>query len=199
MASEAADRTIDELLERYLGLLDQHATLRASLAATQRDTFQSLARANFSAPRGARYGPDQYDARMQASRRVVITVEEESGPPTFTVTDDAVRSGGGEEAKEEKDNVAGKGVAAAAAAAAAAGRNDPIRWFGVLVPQALRDAQRHARTAVQDVIPRLASVEAEMAHVEVEVRRARKRRAKARGGGQEQDVGSTAQTVSASS
>ncbi|KAM3561408.1 hypothetical protein ARSEF4850_003234 [Beauveria asiatica] len=190
MASEAADRTIDELLERYLGLLDQHATLRASLAATQRDTFQSLARANFSAPRGARYGPDQYDARMQASRRVVITVEEESGPPTFTVTDDAVRLGGGEEEKE----VAGKGVAAAAA-----GRNDPIRWFGVLVPQALRDAQRHARRAVQDVIPRLASVEAEMAHVEVEVRRARKRRAKARGGGQEQDVGSTAQTVSASS
>ncbi|KAK8143590.1 hypothetical protein G3M48_006993 [Beauveria asiatica] len=194
MASEAADRTIDELLERYLGLLDQHATLRASLAATQRDTFQSLARANFSAPRGARYGPDQYDARMQASRRVVITVEEESGPPTFTVTDDAVRLGGGEEEEEEK--VAGKGVAAAAAAAV---RNDPIRWFGVLVPQALRDAQRHARTAVQDVIPRLASVEAEMAHVEIEVRRARKRRAKASGGGQEQDVGSTAQTVSASS
>ncbi|KAM3449696.1 hypothetical protein MY3296_006673 [Beauveria thailandica] len=194
MTSEAADRTIDELLERYLGLLDQHATLRASLAATQRDTFQSLARANFSAPRGARYGPDQYDARMQASRRVVITVEEESGPPTFTVTDDAVRLGGGVEAKEEKE-VAGKGVAAAAAAV----RNDPIRWFGVLVPQALRDAQRHARTAVQDVIPRLASVEAEMAHVEIEVRRARKRRAKASGGGQEQDVERTAQTVSASS
>ncbi|KAM3444575.1 hypothetical protein NHJ13734_001225 [Beauveria thailandica] len=198
MASEAADRTIDELLERYLGLLDQHATLRASLAATQRDTFQSLARANFSAPRGARYGPDQYDARMQASRRVVITLEEESGPPTFTVTDDAVRLvGGKEEEEEEKDKVAGKGVAAAKAAAAV--RNDPIRWFGVLVPQALRDAQRHARTAVQDVIPRLASVEAEMAHVEIEVRRARKRRAKASGGGQEQDVGSTAQTVSASS
>ncbi|KAM3431102.1 hypothetical protein MY4824_007303 [Beauveria thailandica] len=195
MASEAADRTIDELLERYLGLLDQHATLRASLAATQRDTFQSLARANFSAPRGARYGPDQYDARMQASRRVVIAVEEESGPPTFTVTDDAVRSRGGKEEEEkDKDKVAGKGVAAAAAV-----RNDPIRWFGVLVPQALRDAQRHARTAVQDVIPRLASVEAEMAHVEIEVRRARKRRAKASAGGQEQDVERTAQTVSASS
>ncbi|OAA47397.1 hypothetical protein BBO_02852 [Beauveria brongniartii RCEF 3172] len=199
MASEAADRTIDELLERYLGLLDQHATLRASLAATQQATLQSLARANFSAPRGARYGPDQYDARMQASRRVVITVEEKSGPPTFTVTDDAVGSGGGEEEEEEgekeeeeKEEGARKGVAAAV-------RDDPIRWFGLLVPQALRDAQSHARKAVQDVIPRLASVQAEMAHVEIEVRRARKRRAKASGGSPKQDVGSTAQTVSASS
>ncbi|KAM3462687.1 hypothetical protein BB8028_0001g07200 [Beauveria bassiana] len=198
MASEAADRTIDELLERYLGLLDQHATLRASLAATQQDTLHSLARANFFAPRGARYGPDQYDARMQASRRVVITVEDKSAPPTFTVTeeDDAVvgstrKEGGG----------GGGGEEGAGKDAAAARNDDPIRWFGVLVPQALRDAQNHARRAVQDVIPRLASVQAEMAHVEIEVRRARKRRAKASGGGgQKQDVvGSTAQTVSASS
>ncbi|KAM0740259.1 hypothetical protein ACQRIT_005443 [Beauveria bassiana] len=197
MASEAADRTIDELLERYLDLLDQHATLRASLAATQQDTLHSLARANFSAPRGARYGPDQYDARMQASRRVVIAGEDKSAPPTFTVTeeDDAVvgstREGGGGGGGEEG---AGKDAAAA--------RDDPIRWFGVLVPQALRDAQSHARRAVQDVIPRLASVQAEIAHVEIEVRRARKRRAKASSGGgsQKQDVvGSTAQTVSASS
>ncbi|KAM3521348.1 hypothetical protein NHJ13051_006288 [Beauveria bassiana] len=197
MASEAADRTIDELLERYLGLLDQHATLRASLAAAQQDTLHSLARANFSAPRGARYGPDQYDARMQASRRVVIVVEDKSAPPTFTVTeDDAVvgstREGGGG---------GGGGGEEGAGKDAAAARDDPIRWFGVLVPQALRDAQSHARRAVQDVIPRLASVQVEMAHVEIEVRRARKRRAKASGGGgQKQDVvGSTAQTVSASS
>ncbi|KAM3512850.1 hypothetical protein MY11210_003480 [Beauveria gryllotalpidicola] len=189
MASEAANRTIDELLERYLGLVDQYAALRASLAAAQQATLQSLARANFSAPRGARYGPDQYDARMQASRRVVIAVEEESGPPTFTVTEGAVGSGGGGE-----EEGAGKDAAAVAAV-----RDDPIRWFGVLVPQALRDAQSHARRAVQDVMPRLASVQAEMAHVEIEVRRARKRRAKASGGGQKQDVGSTAQTVSASS
>ncbi|EJP68837.1 Coiled-coil domain-containing protein 115 [Beauveria bassiana] len=194
MASEAADRTIDELLERYLGLLDQHATLRASLAAAQQDTLHSLARANFSAPRGARYGPDQYDARMQASRRVVIAVEDKSAPPTFTVTE------------EDNDAVVGstregRGGEEGAGKDAAAARDDPIRWFGVLVPQALRDAQSHARRAVQDVIPRLASVQAEMAHVEIEVRRARKRRAKASGGGgQKQDVvGSTAQTVSASS
>ncbi|KAM3510161.1 hypothetical protein MY10362_000200 [Beauveria mimosiformis] len=197
MASEAADRTIDELLERYLGLLDEHATLRASLAATQQATLQSLARANFSAPRGARYGPDQYDARMQASRRVVIAVEKELGPPTFTVTDYVVGPEGGKE-EEEEEGGARKGVAAAAAAAAAV-RDDPIRWFGVLVPQALRDTQSHARRAVQDVIPRLASVQAEMAHVEIEVRRARKRRAKASGASQKQDVGSTAQTASASS
>ena len=56
---------------------------------------------------------------------------------------------------------------------------DPLRWFGILTPLPLRQAQGQAIRAVEEVIPRLASVSAEMARVELEVRRARKRRAKA--------------------
>ncbi|KAK4106846.1 hypothetical protein N658DRAFT_491470 [Parathielavia hyrcaniae] len=56
---------------------------------------------------------------------------------------------------------------------------DPLRWFGILTPLPLRQAQGHAIQAVEDVIPRLATLSVEMGLVELEVRRARKRRAKA--------------------
>jgi len=56
---------------------------------------------------------------------------------------------------------------------------DPLRWFGILTPLPLRQAQSNAIRVVEEVIPRLATLSAEMAEVELEVRRARKRRAKA--------------------
>jgi hypothetical protein len=56
---------------------------------------------------------------------------------------------------------------------------DPLRWFGILTPLALRQAQVQAIKAVEEIIPRLATLSVEMAAVELEVRRARKRRAKA--------------------
>ncbi|ATY63630.1 hypothetical protein A9K55_008494 [Cordyceps militaris] len=149
MASEA-DQAIDGLLERYLVLVDQYAALSASLSAAQQRTFHALARARFTVDRGGGVGRDQYDERMQASRRVVVS-RPAAAPPTFAVT-------------AEGRNAAG---------------NNPLRWFGVLVPQALRDAQSEAVRTVEDILPRLASVQAEMAQVEIEVRRARKRRAKA--------------------
>jgi hypothetical protein len=56
--------------------------------------------------------------------------------------------------------------------------NNPLRWFGILTPLPLRQAQAQAITAVDELIPRLATVSAEMAGVELAVRRARKRRGK---------------------
>jgi hypothetical protein len=56
--------------------------------------------------------------------------------------------------------------------------NNPLRWFGILTPLPLRQAQAQAITAAEELIPRLASVSAEMAGVELAVRRARKRRGK---------------------
>ncbi len=56
---------------------------------------------------------------------------------------------------------------------------DPIRMFGILTPQALRLAQGSAVKVVEDLVPRLASVDAEMKEVEIKIRRARKHRAKA--------------------
>lgn len=227
---------IDALLERYLGLLDEYTALRADLARLQAQCFQHLARANFAAERGARYGADCYDERMQASRGVVVDVGDGSASssaaatgrdddeknqyhyvnvvssllsssPTFRVVafpgdDGDDGNDGGDKAEEEEP------VAAAAAAEESAPKdddddeaettttnppppyhhrskqqtiqkNDPLRWFGLLTPAALRQTQACAVHVVADIIPRLVSVDAAMRDVEIAVRRARKRRAKA--------------------
>ncbi|KAK4180012.1 hypothetical protein QBC36DRAFT_49567 [Triangularia setosa] len=57
--------------------------------------------------------------------------------------------------------------------------NEPLRWFGILTPFPLRQAQAQAKKAVEDVIPRLASLSEQMKALELEVRRERKKRAKA--------------------
>ena len=55
---------------------------------------------------------------------------------------------------------------------------DPIRWFGILVPPALRSAQSTFTDAVQNLIPSLAAVVAEMRNFEIEIARLRKKIAK---------------------
>ncbi|KAI1282439.1 hypothetical protein F5Y07DRAFT_239664 [Xylaria sp. FL0933] len=270
---------IEDLLERYLHLLHDYTTLREELTALQTGMYQNIARANFAAERGLRFGQDYYDDRMQASRRLVIscdsqdqdqaqassenqdrkTVMPSSIVTSFAVIDLAatvVRTpaliGDDPEAKNEAPNPhphpspkAGAEAESAEqsapniekvrsaptpletdAAAAAQPRdrnggtttgeqhppnssppsppppplpevaekekgtgtaatlqkkksNDPLRWFGLLTPMPLRQAQAQSIRAVEHVIPRLATLDAEMAAVEIEVRRARKRRAKA--------------------
>ncbi|RAH75539.1 uncharacterized protein BO66DRAFT_363465 [Aspergillus aculeatinus CBS 121060] len=61
---------LDDLLERYLHLLDQHQRLQADLGARLSSGFISLAQANFTCSPGRRYGADYYDERMKATRRV---------------------------------------------------------------------------------------------------------------------------------
>lgn len=191
--------TIDTLLERYLSLLDEYTTLRTELGRLQTSMFQHLARANFSAERGMRYGPDSYDERMQATRRVktslrgevpvfrVTTCDELSSgaaetPPSGLVSDPPAgaaaetETGRPDEAvsAEEEDKVREKGDEAKRQRL-----KDPLRWFGVLTPLALRQTQGCAIEAVDQVIPKLLSVDAAMQDVEIQVRRARKKRAKA--------------------
>lgn len=171
---------IDSLLQRYLLLLDEYTQLRAKLSELQTGLYQNLARANFSAAHGIRYGQDYYDDRMKATRRLDVESESssEASPATFRLVHtppakedvpvDEEKAGQEKEApKEETKQQARKPPA------------DPLRWFGILVPPSLRHAQSQAIQAVEDIVPRLATVSAEMASVEVEVRRARKRRAKA--------------------
>lgn len=198
--------TIDSLLERYLGLLDEYTTLRARLSQLQTGMFQHLARANFSAERGMRYGPDFYDERMQALRQVSISTTG-GGLPIFTVSHSS-RTRGDDDDDPSSQNPPSDGVSPAeeekkaAAAEEAAGEKpvpagddkadseagpkkqiaarDPLRWFGVLTPLSLRQTQACAAEAVDEVIPRLASLSAEMQDLEIQVRRARKKRAKER-------------------
>jgi hypothetical protein len=86
--------------------------------------------------------------------------QQEPTPQTTTPTD---------EAKEDKPSTKNP---------SSTKKNDPLRWFGILTPPALRQAQSHAIQAVERLIPQLATISAEMAAVELAVRRARKRRAK---------------------
>ncbi|KAI1451025.1 hypothetical protein F5Y02DRAFT_366732 [Annulohypoxylon stygium] len=184
---------IDKLLERYLHLLHEYTTLRDQLSSLQTGMYQNIARANFAAERGLRFGQDHYDERMQASRTVLITKDEdqESPVPKFAIeaepkesgkgaasngdgAEDVVAEGGGEKKEADVDAAADVDVSPPKIQ-----RKDPLRWFGLLTPMALRQAQAQSIEAVEQVIPRLVSVNAEMAQVEIEVRRARKKRAKA--------------------
>ena len=51
---------------------------------------------------------------------------------------------------------------------------DPLNWFGILIPPALRASQSSFKSAVIDIIPALANTTNEMKKVEIEVRRTRK-------------------------
>ncbi|KAK2004922.1 hypothetical protein LX36DRAFT_239116 [Colletotrichum falcatum] len=203
---------VDGLLERYLVLLDEYTVLRERLGKAQAGMYQNIARANFSAERGIRYGPDYYDERMRASRVLEISADGR-GVPRFqikpadavtpsTTADMEVEAetreaqgqkvegqapGGADEApRDESETTSVDGVKGETQAEEdekttkhRKKSNDPLRWFGILAPLPLRQAQTLSIQAVQDIIPRLASVDAEMKDVEIEVRRARKRRAKA--------------------
>lgn len=181
----AEQRHIDNLLQRYLCLLDEYVRLRASLSDLQRDVYQNIARANFSAERGMRYGQDSYDERMRASRLLTIDRDEAHVPvfavngasshaptPTATAADDEKQPVDEHEQSGEEHHVAGEEADRGQTA------KDPLRWFGLLAPTPLRKAQSLSVDMVEHVIPQLASVHAEMLTVEIAVRRARKRRAK---------------------
>lgn len=172
---------IDELLERYLGLLNEYTVLRQSLSQLQSGVYQNIARANFSGERGMRYGQDHYDERMQAARRLAIGVDDKL-QPIFTVVDALV-----EEPEEPKNEISeetekqsdGNDEKPALKEKKKNKNKNPLHWFGLFAPMPLRTAQTQSIQAVEDVIPRLVSVNAEMLSLEIEVRRARKRRAKA--------------------
>ncbi|KAG6011762.1 hypothetical protein E4U54_007918 [Claviceps lovelessii] len=89
---------IDNLLQRHLALLDQYTSLRERLSRLHSSTLQDIARANFSAQRGQRFGQDQYDGRMRALRRVVVEGEKR-------VRICVVRGGGEDETGEDETGV----------------------------------------------------------------------------------------------
>ncbi|EGY14870.1 hypothetical protein VD0002_g2281 [Verticillium dahliae] len=173
---------IDELLERYLGLLDQYTNLRAALNEAQSAVYQNLARANFSAERGVRYGPDYYDERMQATR--VLAVEgPDSDAPRFSSLlvnePEAKPKPAPEQEAEPADEHEASTETQAEEKTTRPRPRDPLRWFGILAPMPLRQAQAQAVRAVEDVVPQLVTVDAEMKGLEIQIRRARKKRAKA--------------------
>ncbi|KAJ5971048.1 uncharacterized protein N7479_000966 [Penicillium vulpinum] len=76
VALEDSVQCLDILLEQYLQLLDRQQKLHSSLAEQLSSGFFALAQANFSSPPGRRYGPDYYDSRMKATRKISIQFEQ---------------------------------------------------------------------------------------------------------------------------
>ncbi|PTB61674.1 hypothetical protein BBK36DRAFT_44263, partial [Trichoderma citrinoviride] len=183
---------IDSLLERYLSLLDEYTRLRQDLSRLQSGVYQNIARANFTGERGMRYGQDHYDERMRAIR--VLRIDEAAGGgggelsgglPRFTVRN-LMASSAAAAADEEADENEKKSERSRNEKQAGKKKQktektsrNPLHWYGLLAPLPLRTAQALSVQAVEQVIPRLVSVNAEMERVEIEIRRARKKRAKA--------------------
>ncbi|KAF9245521.1 hypothetical protein DTO027I6_8237 [Penicillium roqueforti] len=82
VALEDSVQCLDTLLEKYLHLLDRQQKLQSSLAGHLSSGFFALAQANFSSPPGRRYGPDYYDGRMKATRKISIQSEQDTEKPT---------------------------------------------------------------------------------------------------------------------
>ncbi|KAJ3528093.1 hypothetical protein NM208_g10376 [Fusarium decemcellulare] len=189
---------IDELLERYLGLLDEYTQLRQKLSELQSGVYQNIARANFTGERGMRYGQNHYDDRMQATRLLVIDVEKTEAPAFSIVnarmgeSDEEDSSAVKAEGEESEQHADGDSTKKPAQKKRNKNRN-PLHWFGIFAPMPLRNAQTQSIQAVEEIIPKLVSVNAEMLHVEIEVRRARKRRAKAEAAAKK-EIGPTAST-----
>jgi hypothetical protein len=193
------DDVIDGLLERYLDLLHEYTELRTRLGELSGALYQTLARANFTAERGVRYGQDFYDGRMQSSRHVAVesvtegedswlrykvvsaleSQDDEEDQRNGDDEDDGDERTKGDAEKEQKKDDDDEVDIDRKAAGKSKRSADPLRWFGILTPMPLRQAQGRAIEAVEQIIPRLVSVDAEMKALEIQVRRARKRRAKA--------------------
>ncbi|KAI8661652.1 hypothetical protein NCS55_01036000 [Fusarium keratoplasticum] len=175
---------IDALLERYLGLLDEYTQLRKSLSKIQSNVYQNIARANFAGERGMRYGQDHYDERMQAIRLLDIEVDEKA-IPSFSIIDAPIEESEKEEGTAtegndgESEDKAEKDSTKESTHKKPKKNRNPLHWYGIFAPMPLRTSQTQSVQAVEKIIPRLVSVNAEMLSVEIEVRRARKRRAKA--------------------
>lgn len=119
----------------------------------------SLATANFKSASGRRYGQDQYDGRMQASLRADTSLDIDG--PKYSI-ERSTRPVVSEQEDGEPSTPC-----------------DPIKWFGILVPAALRTAQSdfaacfdngHIAQAAQSA-RRLRLLEAEIRRVRKEIRR----------------------------
>lgn len=136
---------------------------------------QHIARANFTADRGVRYGQDHYDDRMQATR--VLEVKSES-VELHVVTDLEMQSEA--QGSESKDSSNADSESTSTTQTPNSSRSkDPLRMFGILVPQSLRLAQSQAVKLVEEIVPKLVNINMEMERLEIDIRRKRKHRTKA--------------------
>ncbi|OCK88210.1 uncharacterized protein K441DRAFT_669479 [Cenococcum geophilum 1.58] len=176
---------LDGLLERYLNLLDRYQQARLQLSNHLSSGFLSLAQANFSNSSRTRFGQDYYDGRMQASTKIAIQEHDSASSFLISKSPSATRSA----TQSSNTSRLAKGPASVSIDSETASQSfmhdespsswtvkpiDPIRWFGILLPQALRNTQRSFADAVEGPVVNLVTLTKELRSLEIEIGRLRK-------------------------
>ncbi|KAJ5772142.1 hypothetical protein N7520_002671 [Penicillium odoratum] len=198
-ASSELLESLDTLLEQYLHLLDQQQELQSVLAKQLSSGFLALAHANYTCPPGRRYGADYYDERMKATGRISIQEGPENEPTNSTETSNSplhndehhfdikyTRIHLPEDQVEEKEELQVNGTTAddspvedstaskpESKALKKSRPNDPIYWYGILVPPSLRTAQKSFTDTIQNQVPALAAVVVKMRALEDKINKVR--------------------------
>jgi len=159
---------LDQLYLTYLDTIDTYQSLRTSLATHFSTGFLTLAQANYNSTSGGqRYGADFYDERMTAIRGVEVgdgvfecklfepeRKEEEQRKEIKDTDREASESDALEKPEEQTPTIDPR---------------DPIRWFGILVPPALRQTQSEFTLSVETIIPQLTTTVAKLAILSSEI------------------------------
>ncbi|CRG82941.1 hypothetical protein PISL3812_00288 [Talaromyces islandicus] len=215
---------LDNLLERYLYLIDNYQTLQKKLGKNLSSGFFSLTHANYCSPT-RRFGEDFYDERMKATRRLNITTHEsqdlqaEAKQPlgrkievnveyrsvlakdgdTNSVQESDKTTLESEKANREHEppeSVNESQDPGTTTPPPTSSENeethkslveetkpsktkrfrsdDPISWYGILVPPSLRSAQTSFTESVNSDIPQLVSTINEIKQIESLIYRLRK-------------------------
>ena len=151
---------LDDLFEKYLTLLDQYQKARQELSEHLSSGFLHLAQANRSVSAGRRFGQDYYDERMQASRRISAEAPDGRHLKIRVAASSIPEPTPGE--NDEKEEHRDQNMA------------DPLRWFGILVPAALRSAQGNFISAIEGPIPHVINLTKELHGLEHEISRLKK-------------------------
>lgn len=163
-------------------MLDTYQTQISQLSRSLSDGFIALATANFHAAEPGRgFGRYYYDGRMQAMRGVIIRENKEiekvewgcvvippaeddegvgagSAGTAAAATTVRRRKPAAEDSIEEKDEKEKKNVDTAESHntkgnSAVRDKRDPLRWFSILPPTSLRNAQSHFTAAYMSIPP----------------------------------------------
>ncbi|KAL9609453.1 MAG: hypothetical protein Q9167_005782 [Letrouitia subvulpina] len=183
-AKESLILSLDKLLENYLNKLHQYQSLQQALHKELSSGYFSLAQANFTSPNRMRYGQDFYDERMSASLRFSISgatpkIFVQGIPSTVNDSEQTVSQPPASDQLDPPDSPKYEKVESSSTEGESKQSQDPLRWFGILVPSALRQSQGTFKSIVTHIIPVLADTRNDMVRLEIEIRRTRKRIKKA--------------------
>lgn len=146
MAAANLRAELDSLLLQLLGDLEELETKRAALNARVEEGWLSLSKARYAM--GAKsVGPLQYASRMEP-QVCVCTSEAQDGLQKFCLVRAGARTpeevGPRESALRKR-----KGPTKTAEPEPSPAPQDPLNWFGILVPHSLRQAQASFREGLQ--------------------------------------------------